>query len=813
MASRKDLLKQARARFKMGQEAELEQRKMELDDLRFYNGEQWDKDLLDSRKGMSIGSGAGSQIVPARPSLTINKTREPVRQVLNQERQSEMGVELVPADDWGGMTGEIDHSEIELREGIIRRIQRDSEAADARTWAFSRAVQGGRGYSLVNTRYVPGKTWDQEVYINRIYNQSAAMLDPAHEQPDGSDARWGFIWADVPYDQYKAEYGTRNGKKNRLADNISDNEWRTLGDEQPDWFQTAKSGKDEEGTRMVRVGDYYYEELTSKSLCLLESGEAVWKDELPEGFPADQIKETREVIDRQIKWCKIDGCDDDVLDETEWPGHYIPIIKVVGEELQPTGKDRVCEGIVRSMKDSCRGFNYSVSKFVERFGLTSIPPIMMAEGQDEGFEEEYDALNTRALSRVHYRQVDLDGRPAPPPFKPPSASAEVGDVGMGLQLFNDAIVSTSRVPETALGHVDPSVKSGKLANALIQQAEQGTSNYLDNLRRSMRHEARVVNDLLYPIYGRPGRLARMMNPSGKMTSVIIGQPFTVPPAPQQPGPNGQAPGGQQAQARPVPVQGWQPGQPIPPGAQFIGLTKDAEFNVAVKIAKNTDTRRQQFVDTVGQIVGADPSQMQVIGDLLWKNMDAPDHEEIAKRYRAILAPPVQAAISGQPQIPPEVQQQLQQAQQAIQQLTQLADKNKTDLAKAQMQGQVDLQSKQMEIASREKIALIQASTTMNVAQGKIDAEDARTFVDAVENRVAGLLELHMAKLGQVHAALQQQHDTAHDVALTAMQHSHEQNLADQAHQQALEQGQQGADIASQQMAQQAALTPANGDQA
>jgi len=163
MASRKDFLKQIRARFKQGQEAEERQRELELEDIRFYNGEQWDKDLLDTRKGQTIGSGTGSQVVPARPSLTINKTREPVRQILNQERQSEMGVELVPADDWGGMTGEVDHTEIELREGLVRRIQRDSEAADARTWAFARAVQGGRGYWLVNTRYVPGKSWDQEV--------------------------------------------------------------------------------------------------------------------------------------------------------------------------------------------------------------------------------------------------------------------------------------------------------------------------------------------------------------------------------------------------------------------------------------------------------------------------------------------------------------------------------------------------------------------------------------------------------------------------------------------------------------------------
>src|SRR5262245_40289742 len=100
MSSKTEFLKLARDRFKQGTEADTKQRTRELEDLRFYAGEQWDKDLLDSRKGQTLGSGSTQQVVPARPSLTINKTREPVRQVLNQERASDMGIELIPADDW-----------------------------------------------------------------------------------------------------------------------------------------------------------------------------------------------------------------------------------------------------------------------------------------------------------------------------------------------------------------------------------------------------------------------------------------------------------------------------------------------------------------------------------------------------------------------------------------------------------------------------------------------------------------------------------------------------------------------------------------
>ena len=34
----------------------------------------------------------------------------------------------------------------------------------------------------------------------------AVVLDPSHEQADGSDALWGFVGTDIPWDQYKAEF-------------------------------------------------------------------------------------------------------------------------------------------------------------------------------------------------------------------------------------------------------------------------------------------------------------------------------------------------------------------------------------------------------------------------------------------------------------------------------------------------------------------------------------------------------------------------------------------------------------------------------
>ncbi len=806
MTKDEKFLKLARDRWKLADDSDKKQRQRELDDIRFYNGEQWDDDLQKARNKQTLPSGVE---VPARPCLVINKTKEPVRQVLNQERQSDLGIELIPADDWGEVTGPIDHTEIELREGLVRRIQRDSEAADARTWAFSRAAIAGRGYWLVMTRFVPGKSQDQEIYIERIYNQTTVLLDPSHEQPDGSDAEWGFFGRDMLYSEFEAEYpDAKLSKREGLSEN--DHQWRSLGDEAPGWFSFT-TGKDKK--KAVRVMNYYFTEREAREVYHLTNGGAAYDNELAEvtaGQPRVWVQDPsvtvmvddkgqeqchNEVV-KTIQWAKITG--NEILDQTEWPGHYLPIIKVVGEELQPSDKERRCEGLVRPMRDSCKANNYLASKFVERVGLTPIPPWIMAGGQDEGYEDIWDALNTRTLSRAKYNQKDEFGQPAPPPFRIDSR-AEINDLAAGIQIFSQAIQSTSVMPETALGHTDPTVKSGRLAQALIEQGNQGTSNFLDNLVRSLRHEARVVNDLLYPIYGRQGRLARMMNGQGEKSAVIIGQPFQVQ--------------GQGKNARPVPVQlqGWQPGQPLPEGVKYHGLTEDANFNVAAKVTKTIETRRQQVSQFLGELIGSSPEQMQIIGDKLWKYLDVPDHEEIEQRYKVMLAPPIQQLISGQSPLPPEAQAQIAALTQQLQEVMPLADKNKTDLMKAQGSEQAETERKAADLASREKIERWKIEAMLEVEMAKLGNAEmmARATIDA------DLLHQHneqqhaeeQAAKQQAQEAMMAQQEQAQQAQMQQQQGQQQAALAEQGQQHALEQGAQGHAQTLEQQQQQAELTP------
>lgn len=731
-------LRLARARFKQAQEADKNQRARELEDLKFYAGDQWPQDVLDRRKAQPGTTDLPA--APARPCITINNTREPVRQVLNQERAADMGIEIVPADDFGDLDQTPDETEILLREGLTRRIQRESKAADARTWAFMRSTIAGRGFYGVMTRYVPGKTMDKEIYVHRWYDQTCVLIDPAHEQPDGSDAEWGFVANDLTWARYTAEHGTRNGEKNRVCD-WAEGDWGDLGTETKDWFKT------EGETRICRVVDYYYTVYASRDLCELADGSVEWADELPDDLPKGAIIDKRPVIEKSIKWAKIDGCDDDVLDETDWEGPDMPIVKVLGEELQPYDAERRVEGMVRPMIQPGQGLNYMVSRWVEVIGLSPIVPIMMAEGQDEGYEAEWDAITTRTLGRVHYKQTDLEDRPAPAPTVSPSQQPPIEAIAGSVQLFKQALQSTSGIEAAALGQADTSVRSNKQARLLVEQSRQGSNHYLDNLQRSIRYEGQIINNLLYAIYGRKGRIARILNKEGDAEHVLLHQPMVMQGGRPMPAPAGAA------------------------DAKTYALTKDAQFNVIIKVAKNFDSRREQENQILGSLLEASPEMMTIIGDLYFKSLDGPGHTQMAERMKAMLDPKIQQLIAAKEQGQnPETQAQLAGAQQQIETLTAQLQEATAPGAVEQIkaQGALDLKKADLDF-QREKLA-VESETKLAVAELSALAKELQ--------QTAALFAAERARLGV----------QGHEVGMTALAQGHEADMAERGHTQALEQG-------------------------
>lgn len=752
------LLRKARAQFTAEMTRSGDQRQRESDDIDFYNGNQWPQDVVASRAGQEANNGMPP--IPARPCLVINKQREPVRQVLNMERNSDLGFELVPADDFANIDAPIDDSEIELREGLGRRIQRTSDAASARTWAFERAVIGGTGHYGVMTRYGEGLTADQEVFIEKFWDQSAVLLVNSFE-PDGSDAEAAFVGLPISYEAYQAEYpDAADGKKNEYAD-LTDADFGSFAKDYPDWFQLHdKSG------RLVRVVRYFYYVRESREMAMLPDGSAFWMDQLPDGLkPLSGEKQggytTRKVIEKRVKMIKTDGVQ--ILERVDWPGRYIPIIKVVGEQLQPVKGEMRCEGMVRPGRDAQRGSNYMISKGVEMVGLTPIPPLILDPESIAGYESWYYSANTRTLPFLPQRTRGDDGREFREAHRP-NVDPNIQPVAIFIQLFNESIQSTMGVHDPSLGKVDPRLKSGKAIDRTIAQDQHGTSNYMDNLGVSVHYEAKIVNDLLFPVYGRPGRMTSMVTSENKSAPVMLHTPFVV------------------KDGRPV------ASHPDDPNAKTYKLTEEgSKLNVAIKITKNYDLKRDQVADFLAGLVESNPENFLIFGDLLFESLDVPNHKEMAERARVMLAPPIQKLLESKAQgvtIPPAFQQQLTQSQQMIQQLTEQLKqagqliqtdqvKQQGEMARAQLKAQTDKELKAMELAAKSSEAA--KDREVELAKAEIATK-------------AKLPELFLEERARVGA-------DAHELGMATADAAHEERMAQLGHGQALELGVQQAALA------------------
>ena len=769
-----DLLKKARERFKLADEADGDQQRREREDLEFYAGQQWPADIRAARSGQQ--SISGMPAVPARPTLVINKVREPVRQIQNQVRGSDIGIELVPADDFGDLGITPDDTEVTLREGLIRRIQRESQAQDARQWAADRAFIAGRGYYLVMTRFLPGKTWDQEVYVHRIYNQAGVLLDPSHTAPDGSDADWEFMGTWVPWDRYGAEHPTlADGTDNPFSE-ASESDFMSMAESYPDWYQADGE------QRAVRVVDYWRTERSTVTYAVLEDGTVVDEDQVPEGVePVD----TRTDVVKTIQWCKIGG-GVQILEETEWAGPDMPIVKVLGEELQPYDDQRRAEGMVRPARESQMGFNYMASKAVEVLGLSPIPLLQLDPEAIEGYEAWYNVLNTRTLPYAPYRTFDDQGRPLSAPHRLP-VDPNIQPIMQALLMFNQAVQDTTAMSDPAMGRTDPSVKSAKHAQALIEQSQGGTSNYLDNLARSMRYEGQIENNLLYPIYGsRPGRMVRILTGDGENEMMRLGDPQDQ--AQQQ---------SERAKA-----------------AKVGKLTKDAHFNVIVKISKNAENRRMQESSALGELIAAEPQMMGWFGDLYFSARDIPNRKQLAERAKVMLATPIQKMLEAKEQgkeMDPAAQAQIQQLQQQLQELTQIAGQMDQVIKSEQVKEQAKAQLEAAKIASTEKVKGAELEVSAATEKMKADAAERENALNnlvklAIAELQAKQADAHMHadalrdEMGLTHEARMAAADAGQEADMARMSNQQATAASERSHEQAMEQGQMGHEQALEQQA-------------
>lgn len=615
-----EILYEARERFRRINDWESEFRASFIDDVKFVNGDadnhwQWPDTLYSDREAAQ------------RPSLTINKTRQHCLQVVNDAKQNKPQIRITPVSD------EATKASADVFEGVVRHIEYASNAQVAYDSATEQQVQGGIGWWRIVTQYEDERSLNLVARIQRIRDAMSVWLDPDIEEVDGSDANFAFVVDDVPRDEFSAKYP-------EYRDRIPQGTW--AGNPIAGGWLSADH---------VRVAEYFRKSMAEDVVHLLANGLVIRESDVEEhphllGELRRQSVRSRRQLDGRIEWFKIVG--GVIVDRDRWPGKFIPLVRVIGEEAVIEGRlER--KGHARALKDPQRIYNYWSSSAVESVALQSKTPYVAAAESIEGFQQYWDTANNANHSVLPFNARDDQGTPLPPPSRQEPPQMPQAYI-QGLQIAQAEMSMATGQYDPNMGKPSPYEISGKAIQARQRQGDTATYHYVDNLAIAIRFTGRILLDLIPKIYDTP-RILQILAVDGTVDRVQLDPTQSqalvqVPNQTPQPGLQGITP--------PTPMQ------KMASAVTRIFNPGVGTYEVQADVGPAYATKRQQAFEAFSQIVQTAPQVMQVAGDLLFKAADFPMAEELAERLQRLVPP--QALGQGPPPEVQAMQTQLQGAQ-------------------------------------------------------------------------------------------------------------------------------------------------------
>jgi len=730
--AKRDLLEEARLRFRGICEYEEKFRRRAIDELNFVdNMDHWKPEQREERKGL--------------PCLSFDKIGPSCDQVVNNMRQSPPEGRMSPVGDGA------DKEEAKILQGINRNVDQDSGADTARTTAFEHAVKIGIGWWREwfdwETDVTEGDNLQdcflQKLCSKRVPSPFSIYSDPAAMEYDKSDMRYLFATEDLDPVAFKEEHPDASTSMTTDFTHLSDKE-------KDDWFPGKKS---------IRVAEYWWKEAGPKETVLMLSTGKVVKlaDFKADTYPASVYEIGRREIKRpRIKMQKMTGVET-LGPVTEWKGRWIPFPCVIGREVLVDGRVAY-RGMIRPSMEANLAYDYMASKETQAIALAPMASFIAASGQVDNHPEWHEA-NRKAHDVLTYDAIDVNGTMVPPPQRA-NTEANIMAITQALQARGQDIRESLNTWGPDLGQPEGD-QSGKAIGAIQQQGDNAHFNYADNYARAIRHATRIRLDLMPHVYSEE-RAITIMDPDGKVRSVEINKNILVDGVKRM----------------------WRVGKDFDP----------ARYDVTIGTGTPYASLLRQQTDSVLQLVSNNPQAGARALDLIAKMLDLP--QEFIDRWRPpdVQQDQDNSDPNNQPTVTQMVQK-LQGQQSTIamlaQQLTAAADEIKMSRLKYESQERIAAENNKAKIlaaalTSRDAAVNAQAERDAQAESAALDrrADLLRAGMDVTKDAQQDAAE---AALLARQAAQQQQADQAaqtsqqnHEASLQAADHGHDAAMQQQA---------------------------------
>ena len=658
----KDKLAQGRRTFTLAQDAETDNRAAYEDDVSFArHEEQWPSDILKQRTD------------EGRPTLTISKMNSFIRQVVNDARQNKPAIKVHPADSGA------DPETAEVINGLIRNIEYTSNADTAYDTGMECAVSGGFGYWRIGLDYAYEDSFDMDLSIERIANPLSVYGDPYSTAADSSDWMDAFVVDVMSKDQFKAKHGETKTVRDWDDTSWGEEGWRVGNDVTvAEWWHREQAE--------IKVQQFLNAQ-TNEIMTYTEEAIARTPEVQASIAVGSQSGGTAGLIFKRERMAKtfrvtqntMTGAE--VLSEVKWAGCYIPIVPVYGDEYNIKGK-RYFRSLIHSAKDAQRQFNYWRSAATELVALAPRVPWIGPKGSFDSDQERWNTANTQSHAYLEY-----DNKGAPPQRMPLDSGVAAGALQEALNASDD-MKSVIGLYDASLG-AKSNETSGRAIMARQREGDVSTFHFVDNLNRAIRHTGRILIDMIPHVYSGE-RIIRVMGEDGKPENKQLGKEY------------------QKVDDK--------TGQPmVDETGQAIMALHDlsaGKYDLTVTTGPSFTTRREEAAFQMTEMMRALPASAPILGKHLAKNLDWPGADEIAEELEQM----------GQPQIPPELQQQIEEGKQTIAKQAEEIQSLKQDQSIDQAKLAADIQQANVEAQNKVQIALIQIKADKEIAMAKIASQ-------------------------------------------------------------------------------------------
>jgi hypothetical protein len=711
-----------------------ENRRMHSEDLNFiYNAEamgQWDPVVLQNRRG--------------KPCYTFNRCLQPVNMVVADMRQTRPAGKVRPASDGAS------EAVSDVFAGLCRSIEQCSRADQIYKEQFKFAVAGGFGAWRIMPTYMQDDgegAFDQVLRVINISNPQTVVWDPQCADACAADANKCIVAERISDEIYESLYP--DGNMNSF--NVSRDSYGWFTDKEvriaeyfervprEKWIAKMTDGSVRDYDADLRATEAHLED---HGLTFEKSGVTRIATNKKTGK-----KMIRKTMKWQVMWAKIDGST--VL---EGPYYYdwkrIPVVRCPGRYINIEGR-RKFQSLIRHSKDAQRSYNSRASDMIERSALLPKAPYLVTEAMIKGYENEWGQANVASRPYLPYN-VDKNAEGGMP-FRTPPLDLPQGAMALAQMSIQD-IQATIGYFDPALGNSeDMNRVSGKALVQHTKRSDLGSFEFIDGFSSALQLTWEMFVDMIPTVYDSE-RVERIIGDDGVEKMVEINKEHDLT------------------------------------GDIMNDLSKGS-YDVEVTIGPSFQSARQEALDTLISFAEAMPQNAPMISDLIAKNIDSPDAQEMANRLRipliqqGIIQPTAKEKAAGVGAQKSQAQQMQQQQQQLEMQLLQgKTQKMTADAQIAQSRAQtspLEQQKVQYEAAGKHLANIKLAHEIKGDAQDRqSDANQAQTDAQQAQMDLAAKHVGNMQDLEHTRQQHVQDHVLTHVNAAADAQRAQQQHEAE-----------------------------------